>query len=226
MMHQPKSTSILYDILISKAEPSGAPASPLLAFSSLVSERAADCWAANARVTVDSVRSMQYPKNSPPVAEVRFQDEAMPYGNIGVGLFKFDDGSSCRISAYSQARRNRIEKDEAAFKGCTCDDGQDFRKCDSEFQILNHFRSSSGCQPKVPFEVVLFTERPPCHSCTKVVNEFLKFYTSATIKIRYSFDRLGERASIAHDSWLSDTLSGRSEKLSETDSAPTSTAVE
>ncbi|GAA0404331.1 deaminase domain-containing protein [Paenibacillus motobuensis] len=63
-------------------------------------------------------------------------------------------------------------------------DGRDLlRDIDTEYKILNDVASQLGSKFDIKGNLTLFTEKPPCASCSKVIDEFMTRYKNITIEV-------------------------------------------
>lgn len=60
------------------------------------------------------------------------------------------------------------------------------RDVDSEYKILNDIASKLGSRTDVSGTIKLFTDRPPCPSCSRVINMFIKKYNNITIEVLHN----------------------------------------
>lgn len=62
--------------------------------------------------------------------------------------------------------------------------GSDFRKYDTEFKILEDFAQNNIQNPQVQGYINLYTERPPCDSCTNVItSQFAQKFPNMQVRV-------------------------------------------
>lgn len=62
--------------------------------------------------------------------------------------------------------------------------GSDFRKYDTEFKILEDFAQNNIQNPQVQGYINLYTERPPCDSCTNVItSQFAQRFPNMQVRV-------------------------------------------
>ena len=58
------------------------------------------------------------------------------------------------------------------------------REVDTEYKILENFAQQHKSNPQVQGSINLFTERPPCRSCTNVIeNQFTSLYPNVEVRL-------------------------------------------
>ncbi|WP_144372136.1 deaminase domain-containing protein [Vogesella urethralis] len=61
------------------------------------------------------------------------------------------------------------------------------REVDTEYKILENFAQQHQANPQVQGSINLFTERPPCRSCTDVIKEqFAKMYPNMEVRLYHN----------------------------------------
>lgn len=61
------------------------------------------------------------------------------------------------------------------------------READTEYKILENFAQKHQANPQVQGSINLFTERPPCVSCTDVIeSQFTKLYRNVEVRLYHN----------------------------------------
>lgn len=61
------------------------------------------------------------------------------------------------------------------------------REVDAEYKILENFAQQHRANPQVQGSINLFTERPPCDSCTDVIErQFTQLYPNVEVRLYHN----------------------------------------
>ncbi|WP_445305422.1 MULTISPECIES: deaminase domain-containing protein [unclassified Microcoleus] len=59
------------------------------------------------------------------------------------------------------------------------------RAYDSEYKLLEELASRYGQMPNIEGTVNLYTERPPCASCSSVIDQFRRLFPNIMLRVNY-----------------------------------------
>ncbi len=108
------------------------------------------------------------------------------YKNIAFADFQIGNDSDCLIAVSGKATRPGTVglPKSPLFKPFEFPPGHS-RAYDSEYKILEELASRYTHSPEVSGTVNLFTERPPCASCSFVIEQFRRRFSNITLIVNY-----------------------------------------
>jgi filamentous hemagglutinin len=118
-------------------------------------------------------------------------------GNVGVAEIRIDGQPATTVQAHSQIGNNPASARDG-FVGLP-PEGQRIlqpvqdpkdrvpREVDTEYKILENFAQQNRGNTQVGGRIDLFTERPPCRSCTNVIEQqFQELFPNMTVRVYHS----------------------------------------
>ena len=120
------------------------------------------------------------------IAKIRQEHNVSQRRNIAFAVFQIgnDCGELIGISG-EVTRPGTVEVPKhPVFQTFDCPDGH-ARFYDSEYKLLGELASRYGQMPNIEFEgmVNLYTERPPCTSCSFVIKQFRLRFPNITLTV-------------------------------------------
>lgn len=110
--------------------------------------------------------------------------------NIAFAVFQIgnDSGKLIGISGKS-TRPGTVElPTQPFFKTFPVPDGHS-RAYDSEYKLLEELASRYGQMPNIEGTVDLYTERPPCDSCSSVIKQFCRLFPNILLTVNHGGQR-------------------------------------
>ncbi|MEG5062355.1 deaminase domain-containing protein [Microcoleus sp. B3-A4] len=110
--------------------------------------------------------------------------------NIAFAVFQIgnDSGKLIGISGKS-TRLGTVElPTQPFFKTFPVPDGHS-RAYDSEYKLLEELASRYGQMPNIEGTVDLYTERPPCDSCSSVIKQFCRLFPNILLTVNHGGQR-------------------------------------
>jgi hypothetical protein len=110
--------------------------------------------------------------------------------NIAFAVFQIgnDSGKLIGISGKS-TRPGTVElPTQPFFKTFPVPDGHS-RAYDSEYKLLEELASRYGQMPNIEGMVDLYTERPPCDSCSSVIKQFGRLFPNILLTVNHGGQR-------------------------------------
>ncbi|WP_224754067.1 deaminase domain-containing protein [Paenibacillus terricola] len=102
------------------------------------------------------------------------------YAHSGIDVLSDARSAASAVSDISLKPTNPIFK---ASTDTTIDGRELLRDIDTEYKILNDVASQLGNKFDQKGKLTLFTEKPPCASCSNVIEEFMARYKNITIEV-------------------------------------------
>ncbi|MRN56044.1 deaminase domain-containing protein [Paenibacillus monticola] len=102
------------------------------------------------------------------------------YAHSGIDVLSDARSSASAVSDISLKPTNPLFK---ASTDTTSDGRELLRDIDTEYKILNDVASQLGNKFDQKGKLTLFTEKPPCASCSNVIEEFMARYKNITVEV-------------------------------------------
>ncbi|MFE1745809.1 deaminase domain-containing protein [Coleofasciculus sp. H7-2] len=120
------------------------------------------------------------------VDQVRQQLKVSPFKNIAFADFQIDGDSGELIAISGQSNRSGTVGllQEPLFETFEVPPGHS-RGYDSEYKLLEELASRYAQTPEVEGIINLFTERPPCDSCSNVIQQFRRRFPNIILTVNY-----------------------------------------
>ncbi len=120
------------------------------------------------------------------IASIRDELGVSRFKNIAVADFQIGDDSGFLIAVSGQATRPGTVglPNSPVFTPFEVPPGHS-RAYDSEYKILEELAGRYAPTPAVSGTIELFTERPPCASCSFVIEQFRQRFSNITLRVIY-----------------------------------------
>ena len=117
---------------------------------------------------------------------IREERGVSAYKNIAVADFQIgnDSGELIAVSGRSTRPGTVGLPDKPLFKTFEVPPGHS-RAYDTEYKLLEELASRYAQTPEVEGTINLFTERPPCDSCSNVIEQFRRRFPNIMVTVNY-----------------------------------------
>ena len=121
------------------------------------------------------------------VAQMRQQLGVAPFRNIAIAAFQIggDRGELIAVSGQS-TRLGTVGLPQQPLFETFAVPYEHSRAYDSEYKLLEELASRYIQTPEVAGTINLFTERPPCDSCTHVIEQCRRRFPNVNLTVNYA----------------------------------------